>query len=166
MRIRCLFLSLLLLAVFFGCKQEQRPEGLPDLYPFSVRIVQDGTPLPDANVTLITDDSKLMRWPCGGNTDANGVAKLNTYGFDGAPAGKFRVTVSKSESTGGPQNSEEAVKLMQEGSAVETQVFDLVDPIYKNQDQTPLTVEVSADPKGGTAEFDVGAATRELIKMR
>ncbi len=166
MKLSRILIPVLLLTVFVGCGKEKRPEGLPDLYPFSVKILQDGAPLEGANVTLITDDSALMRWPCGGNTDANGVAKLNTYGFDGAPAGKFRVTVTKTETSGGPQSDEEAAKLMQEGGVNTSTSFDLVDPVYKNQDKTPLAVEVVASKTATVAEFDVGESTRQEIKMR
>lgn len=165
MKLAQLLIPVLLLTVFVGCKKEQRPEGLPDLYPLTIKIIQDGKPLEGANVTLITDDSALQRWPCGGNTNAEGIAKLNTYGFDGAPAGQFRVTVSKIETTGA-QDQEASIQAMQQGaSAPAEESFDLVDPIYKNLDKTPLTIEVAASKEGTTQEFDVGEAVREQIKM-
>ncbi|MDO5553211.1 MAG: hypothetical protein Q4G68_05580 [Planctomycetia bacterium] len=61
-----------------GCFQEPRPDGLPKLYPMSIKITQEGTPLTDASVGLISSDPELQRWPAGANTDANGIAKIFT----------------------------------------------------------------------------------------
>lgn len=160
------FFLIALAVVSTSCKKEARPEGLPELYPFSIKLVQGGAPLEGANVTLQSDDPALMRWPCGGNTDAEGIAKLNTFGFDGAPAGKFKVLVFKSETEGGAQNSEEAAQMMRDRAADTSQRFDLVDPKYKLDRTTPLSLEVVAGPDNPTPEFDLGEAVREEIKMK
>ena len=160
-----LLLVIMVLTSFVSCKKEDRPEGLPDLYPISVKIIQDGAPLANANVTLLSSDPQLMRWPCGGCTDEQGVAKLNTYGFDGAPAGKFKVMVCKSETEGGAQTAEEAVQMMKDGVGSSEKTFDLIDPQYKNDSTTPLSLEVLAQSENPTAEFDVGASVRSEVKL-
>lgn len=160
LKMLALLLTVLLLP---SCQKEQRPEGLPELYPFSVKIIQDDAPLADANVTLITDDSSLLRWPCGGNTDENGIARLNTYGFDGAPAGQFRVTVFKTETEG--ESPEQAAQMMQEGTVDASKTFDLIDPIYKNQNKTPLVVEVLPTKENPIPEFNIGKSVKTEIKL-
>jgi hypothetical protein len=166
MKLRNLLLTLLVaLVALTGCKKESRPEGLPDLYPCSVKVIQGGAPLEGANVTLITNDSALMRWPCGGMTNAEGVAILNTYGFDGAPAGQFQVTIAKTISEGGAATQEEAAQNMRDGVIVKETTIDLVDPVYKNQRTTPLTLEVQASKTNPVAEFDVGEEVREIVIM-
>lgn len=162
-----------LLAIFItvaaslaGCKKDSRPEGLPDLYPISVKVIQDGAPLEGAHVAFISSDPKLMRWPCGGATGADGIAKINTYGFDGAPEGKFAVTVSKYESEGG-MTAEESAAAMKDGSAPPPQsesVYNLVGMNFGNSSKTPLSVEVKAVELNETPEFDVGKAERNVIK--
>ena len=153
-------------ASLVGCKKDSRPEGLPDLYPISVKVVQDGAPLEGAHVAFVSSDSKLMRWPCGGLTGADGIAKINTYGFDGAPAGQFVVTVSKYESEGG-MSAEESAAAMKGDSAEAPKgesVYNLVGMDYGNSSKSPLSVEVKAVELNETPEFDVGKAERTVIK--
>ena len=149
----------------FGCKGEKRPDGMPELYQCSLRVLQEGTPLPGANVALIAQDSALMRWPCGGNTNEEGVVELHTYGFPGAPAGTFKVTVVKREFEGGPQTEEEAVQQMK-GEAPPSgpvESFDLVDQKYGAQSLTPLSIEIKPGDNP-TQDVEVGAPVRLPVK--
>ena len=148
-----------------GCKKDSRPEGLPKLYPISVKIVQEGVPLEGAHVAFISSDPQLMRWPCGGQTGADGIAKINTYGFDGAPEGSFLVTVSKYESEGGmtAEESAEAMKSGEGDTPKGESIYNLVAMDYGNSSKTPLSVEVKATDMNETPEFDVGAAERNVI---
>ena len=148
-----------------GCKKDSRPEGLPKLYPISVKIVQEGAPLADAHVAFISSDPQLMRWPCGGLTGADGIAKINTYGFDGAPEGKFLVTVSKYESEGGMSAEESAAAMQSDSGEIPKgeSIYNLVGMDYGNSSKTPLSVEVKATDSNETPEFDVGKAERNVI---
>lgn len=148
----------------FGCGGEKRPEGFPELYPISIKILQEGTPLEGASVNLIAQDARLARWPAGGNTNADGVVELRTYGYEGAPAGTFKVLVMKTETIGEANSAEEARELMQTGQSADFERFDLVDARYRDQAQTPLTLEVKAG-SNETQEFDVGAPIREPVRM-
>lgn len=148
-----------------GCKKDSRPEGQPKLYPISVKIIQDGVPLEGAHVAFISSDPQLMRWPCGGLTGADGIAKINTYGFDDAPEGSFLVTVSKYESEGG-MTAEESAAAMQSDSGEIPQgesIYNLVGMDYGNSSKTPLSIEVKATGENETVEFDFGKAERNVI---
>jgi len=150
--------------VLGACKGEKRPDGLPKLYPCSVKIIQGGAPLAGADVMLVANDPNLMRWPSGGSTDETGVDKLNTYGFNGVPEGTFKVMVVKTE-TEGAASPEEAIKKMQEGGAAASEeTFDLVSQEYRDQTTTPFTLEVKASGNE-TKEFDVGEAVRIPVRM-
>lgn len=160
------FLILTICATFLtACKKDSRPEGLPDLYPLSVKIIQDGAPLEGASVALISGDAALMRWPSGGVTNAEGIAVINTYGFDGAPVGSFKVTVTKTVEEGGAATEEEAAQAMIEGTANNAKMVDLVDPTYKFDSKTPFSIDVQASQDNPTPEFDVGSAVHETVKM-
>ncbi len=56
------------------------PDGMPELYPVVVSVVQDGKPLEGASVQLIPADAINARWACGGCTNANGEAEIATLG--------------------------------------------------------------------------------------
>ena len=147
-------------SVTIGCGGKKKPEGLPKLVPLSVKVIQDGQPLNEASVSLISDKPELMRWPSGGVTGTDGVAVITTYGFEGAPEGTFKVVVTKAEVTGGAQSQEEAMKAMTGETTLEAeQHFSLVADEYDSASTTPLSIDVPSANKG-IPEFDVGESVR------
>lgn len=151
-----LFLTVMLIPILSGCSEEKRPEGFPKLYPLVIEILQEGAPLDQAGVDLISDNPEIARWPSGGTTDINGQVRIYTYGFPGAPEGKFRVTVSKTLTEG--QTSSVA-----DGSGKGSQkVFQLIDSVYGSIKDSPLSVTVQP---GQTTpiRFDVGKKVKKLI---
>ncbi|MDO4586298.1 MAG: carboxypeptidase regulatory-like domain-containing protein [Planctomycetia bacterium] len=156
-------ISILLVVLFFcGCKKESRPDGLPELYPCPVKVIQGGAPLAEANITLIPQDSALARWPIGGNTGADGIAHLQTYGFPGVPAGQFKVTIAKTDREGGVQNQEDAKRQMEGEDLGETITYTLIDEQFKDRFSSPLSLEVQAGENPIT-EFDVGDAIKKEL---
>ena len=149
----CLFLAV----AAVGCKSEKRPDGMPELYPRSLKIIQDSKPLDGAQVSIISSDPKIARFPCGGNSDANGLVELKTMGFDGAPLGAFKVVVSKIEAINRPSSYEEAQKFQNEG--IKEEAYDLVERKFTDSATTPLTVEFK-EADSTTIELDVGEAVR------
>lgn len=158
----------LLVMVACGCG-EQRPAGLPELYPTTITITQGGANLAGATVTLFPEDTALSRWPVGGLTDENGKASLVTYGkYQGAPAGKFKVMVNKTVSEGDPIPEAPAQHASPEeraayDRAIKTgsfEVFQVVAEEYRTAARTSLSVEIAAS---GPNEFtlDVGEAVKE-----
>jgi hypothetical protein len=131
-----------------GCAREQRPEGIPTLYPCTITITQDSKPLSGAMVTLYTESSEDRRWSPGGTTDSQGVIQIKVLGkYLGAPAGTYKVTVAKHELENVDSNSYYHVSL------VETQYIKVKD--------TPLKIEVT--PQGVTQTFDVGKPIQKRI---
>jgi len=152
-------------ALTLGCGGKKKPDGLPKLVPLSVKVIQDGQPLAEASVSLVSDKQELLRWPSGGITGADGVAVITTYGFEGAPEGSFKVVVTKSEITGGAQTQEDAMKAMTGEAQVEgEQHFSLVADEYGSASTTPLTIDVSGSNKE-IKEFDVGEAVHIQRRM-
>ena len=73
------------------------PPGFPQVVPCEISLVKDGVPLPQVTVLLVSEGGK--EWFVSGETDANGVTKINTsintYSQAGAPEGTYKVTLSQ-----------------------------------------------------------------------
>ncbi|WP_437187288.1 carboxypeptidase regulatory-like domain-containing protein [Planctomicrobium sp. SH668] len=152
----CLLIPTLLNLV--GCRQEKRPDGLPELHPAEVTVIQDGKPLAGALVRLVSDSNDL-KWSCGGATDENGVAVLKTIGeFHGVPAGKYKVLISKLEIP--PTSGTDLSNLNSKPAANSTGTANLVDLKFSSPASTPL--ELTVEKGRSKQSFDVGAAVRVL----
>lgn len=138
-----------------GCQQDTRSEGMPELHPVTLAILQADKPLAEASVRLIPEDS-ASPWYSGGTTDNRGIAIVQTgRKYQGVPAGSYKVTVSKIEMPT-PASSEMSPLDGPRGS--EQPAYDLVAAEYTNPNQTPLQITVAAGDN--THEFDLGAAVR------
>jgi hypothetical protein len=116
-----------------GCSRDNRPADIPRLFPVTLLITLDDQPLDDALVVLHMENGPDAKWTVGSRTNTAGQAIITTHGqFRGAPAGKFKVCVSKSE--GIEENGRP--KLVQ-----------YVDPLFGDPKSTPLEIEVSAAGK-------------------
>lgn len=127
-------LTFLALAVVVGC--QKRPEGLPELYPTEITVTTtDGTPIANAFVKVANPEQPI-NFTIGGKTNELGVATLQaqlpTGSFMGAPAGKLKVTVSKS------------LKVITGEGADDFTTVDLVNSEYQNINLTPLEIDVTA----------------------
>ncbi|MFG0267408.1 MAG: hypothetical protein ACF8AM_20000, partial [Rhodopirellula sp. JB055] len=152
-----------------GCG-DSRPEGMPETYPASITVSQDGVPLADATVTFYPEDSSLNRWPVGGTTNEEGTATLMTSTrYEGAPAGKFKVIVSKDVTEGDPYPKHPGPgatrdEINEYDRALKTgkfEVYKVVAKEYRTAGTTPLTVEVTSSGENIFSE-DLGAPVKEL----
>ena len=145
----CVSLGLVIIA---GCGGPKRPEGMPELYKTTITVTQAGTPLVDAMVNLKLADNSQSQWYSGGATDANGVVIVSTQGdFPGAPAGKYKVLVSKVTTEDNPNNPEQRL------------TFEMVEPQYANFAKTPLEIEVKAEPENNFT-LDAGPTYKKEVK--
>jgi len=154
-------LSLIGLVAFVlaGCGGEPKPDGLPQLYPVTLTFMQGGEPCAEAIVTLVPESGSP--WGTGGVTNANGSVAVQTHGkFPGAPAGKYKIIVSKTENgTAGQAPVDMFTPQM-------VQTFNLIDPIYANSATTILTLEVeSSKTKKPYPSFDLGEKVREAVRL-
>ena len=76
-----------------GCGDSSRPKDLPSLFSCSVLVIQDGKPLEEARVEFHTEGEQ--KYVPAAYTDASGIAVMQTHGFPGAPAGKYKITLSE-----------------------------------------------------------------------
>ena len=157
-KIPCWFFLLPVLFCLTACRSEPRPAGLPKLYPATITFMQEGQPLVEATVTLIAQDATIAKWVVGGITDAKGVLQVKTHAkFVGAPAGKFKITVSKTEIS-----HEEAAQLGNVNTSV-THYVDLVAPKFQTAESTSLEIEITAGKNSAT--FDLGEPVRIPLQL-
>jgi len=156
-----LFLSVLTVALLgiLGCGGEQKPDGFPPIYPLTVHVTQEGKPLEDATVSLVSADSS-MTWIIGGVTDAEGNAKMRTHGkFEGAPEGNFNVVIQKTIHEGLDEyNAAMAQGDTAAAQRIQVNMFQLVEDAYTVARDTPIKVEVTRSTR--TLEVDAGPAVR------
>ena len=105
---------------------------MPKPYPVTIQIVSEGTPVAGASVMFFPED-RNSRWGSGGTTDSSGNVSVKTLGkYDGAPAGKYWMSISKVECVekgGTPDNSN-------------LEFYDLINPKFNNMVEPAVTVEV------------------------
>jgi len=140
----CLTVGLIMVA---GCDASgKRPADMPKLYPTTITITQADAPLADAMVNMRLADGSQSKWYSGGATDVNGVVTILTQGGSpGAPAGKYKVLVTKVTSEPNPRDPELSL------------TFSLVEPQYADFARTPLEIEIKAEP-ANSFTLDVGPA--------
>jgi hypothetical protein len=162
------FLSFVLTLPFLGCgdKNMATPDGFPKLFPCELTITQNGAPLAEASVQLSPDDGG-KNWAAGGNTDSTGKVAIYTYGkWEGAPAGKFKVIVSKiisdpSKFTPPAEETGPARDKYDENVSNEVlNSYQTVEKQYTVPNTTPLTIEITA---ACTQTFDVGKTVKDRL---
>ena len=93
-------------------------------------------------------------WVSGGSTNENGEAVVMTHGkYPGAPAGKFKVTVNKTQTEGSATGNDPGV-------SSEVKMFDLVAAKYRAVTTTPIEVEISAG-ENTLDVIEVGSAVKD-----
>jgi hypothetical protein len=133
-----------------GCG-ERLPSGLPKVYPVSLIIVQEGTPLADATVSLIPKNTESS-WSATGVTDASGKAEFYTQGkYKGVPADDYKIVVLKtftepSQYAGqGKPADVDYMEWQNKLGAEKLRSYNLVEEKYCDRSMTPLELHVDAD---------------------
>lgn len=141
------FPLLLCFTLIVGCGGPKRPPGMPALVSCVLTIqYEDGSPVDKAIVSLAPEDASLQQWSISGTTDASGVVTIRTNGdFAGAPAGKYKVVVRKSEVAPTGEKDEYGDPITASRSMVAEE--------FSNSGKTPLSLEVGTTSVKKT--FDV-----------
>ena len=159
---------------FSGCGGEPRPKDLPDLFPVSVTVEQEGKPVPGAVVTLNHVDGDA-KWSAACETGSDGIAKnFFTNGkYKGVALGKYQVCVRKLERgemekvdlPPEPTDPYERYLWRQkyEESQKRPESYDLIEAKYFDPRLSPLEIEVTAGAKN---EFtvDVSSPVRYIFQ--
>jgi len=136
---------------------------MPPLHSTTLTFTQGGVPLADAAVTLTALETVNAQWSLGGTTDGKGVLRVQTQGFNGAPAGKYKIVVSKVETEGTTEVVEITNHDAPPPTTNNTKSFYLVDKKYRSVSSTDLTLEVKSGKNEET--FDLGPSVREEIPV-
>jgi hypothetical protein len=151
-----LFSLALVAVVAVGCGKSNKPSDMGELGGCVVKVTQDGAPLEGADVIFYAQDPENQKYTPSGRTNEKGEAKIKTYGFEGVPAGEYKVTVTKLV-------IEEGTLVVEENGAESVErgaEYQVVAAEYRDVNTTPLTVTVT-DPMKEVPVFDVGAAVED-----
>lgn len=150
---------LCLCAIVCGCsKGPKKPADLPKLNPTTVTVTyDDGTPVDGATVAFLASQTGGRTWNLTAVTDAAGKITLKTDGnWDGAPAGEYRVIVTKEVA--------EVEEPTEAGGSITTKsITRFVDQKYNLPTTSGLTATIE-DGKTNTFEFKVGEKIEENVK--
>lgn len=158
----------LFLCILSGCSRQERPDGLPTLYPCTITVTQGGQPLEGALVRLVPE-SGSSGWTIGGKTKENGTAKIITHtDFAGAPAGVFKVLISKVEKAPSKYeqpkdiHSQEWKEWFGKSSNEVLPTFRYVKAEFGDITKTPNSITIEKGKNNAT--FDVGEPIKEEVK--
>ena len=158
MRTLTIFTLSIALLLQAGCGGDDgRPDDLPQLYPVTITIIQSGNPLEDALITLV-NKTPATYGTATGTTDASGIARLRTYGYNGVPAGDYAVVVEKRVTEG------QTERTMPDGAVILVggQLFQYVEAQFTQESSTPHSLTVTN--RGATETFDVGEPVRVFMR--
>jgi hypothetical protein len=149
-------LIVLLFTCCTGCGGAKTPDGMPQLFPCEIVLVQEGQPLVDATVTAQSADSS---WNATGGTDTDGKAVLFTQGkYQGVPVGKYKVIISKNVTEKEPSTFEGK-------PATKEVAYSLVEEKYQEVQTSPLEIEITADGKH-SFHLDAGKTVKNRLPER
>lgn len=144
-------------ALVAGCKEDNRPKDLPPLFPCTVIITQEGQPLGGAVINLVPGEGTAKYHPMS-VTDDNGKVIMKTYGYDGVPAGRYKVRVWKNIVEGETQTTDSDGEPITSGGTE----YRTVDVKYSSAETTPFEIEVT-NKKAPDTTFDVGKPIKEKL---
>lgn len=115
-----------------GC-QKGMPAELGPLYPVQGKVTLGGKPLRGGNVLFFALEHDVKISQPQGLIDAQGNYTVASYGKDGAPAGKYRVTVD-------PASDDKSMDLAVDGK-------------YQSWEKSPLIVEIRENAPPGAYDL-------------
>lgn len=152
---KIILLTIVAVFVFMsGCNGDsRRPADLPKLYPILITVTSEGAPLEKASVILVADPQS--KYQSLATTDSGGKAEIVTYGYKGAPEGRYKVIIERTLDDdlvyGKDTSGEQAV--------VSYTTYRTIDSVTYKKETTPFEVEVPTKPEQSTT-FDVGKTVK------
>ena len=150
----------LMLVVFAvtGCARDSgKPADLPPLFPCEITITQEDKPLAGATISLESSGEAKSTYYPSGITNESGKAVLSTYGFNGAPAGTYKVTVRKTVVEDVTQVTDAYGDLVDSPGTE----YRTVERKYSDAKETPHELEITNSKTKTQVTFDVGKPVKE-----
>jgi len=158
------FLSALSVAVV-GCGPKA-PDGFPQVFPCTIKVVNGGTPVEGVGISLTMPKGSV--YATGGATDASGAVALGTsqgsFHKTGAPAGDFKVVLSKAAPVSESLTEEQARAMepherqafMVKMAAEQAKAKSIVPPDLSDAMRTPIQLTVK---EGGDNTLEIDLAS-------
>ena len=134
-----LFVVLSCLCFVSACKKADYPAGFPKIHPIQLKVVENGTPVEGVEVVVQYSDRNLAKWRTSAFSNADGVVKLMTRGFEGAPEGDAVLLLEKRD----PPIKQDA-----DGNYVAGNTDNQLDDRYSDPDETPFKASIPSKQKG------------------
>jgi hypothetical protein len=159
-QIVCVCVALTFFSII-GCgKKSNLPEDFPEIFSLKITVTQEGSPLEGAMVSLkpIGTADKYANG-CSGISAQDGVASIKTFGYEGVPAGKYKILISKMQDEEGKEIEDE----FGGKNVVGAKVYSYIEEKYYSETETPFEAEVV---KGGdnTITCDAGKSIRVFVR--
>lgn len=142
-RVSCLCL----LVAGVGCGKKG-----PKLYPVEGKVTSGGTPVTTGVVTLHPQNKEMKERPIA-NISPEGTYKVTTNGKEGAPLGRYTVTVSTMVPPGADVPPPSGKPVQKDKGSRPTGATVPVNPRYLSPDSSKLTIEVVENPQSGAYDL-------------
>jgi hypothetical protein len=151
---------LIVALVVVGCSPNDKPSDLPPLYPCTIVVTQDGSPLAEAAIELVPISPAEAKYRAASITGTDGKVSMTTYGFPGVPAGKYKVVISK--------NIQDDLVYADNPSTGQKEIvsfkkYRTVEPKYSSAERSPYEIEINGKGKKAKHVFDIGKTVKTLI---
>jgi hypothetical protein len=153
------FFPIVILLFVTGCGNVSQPKDLPPLFPCTITITQDGKPLGNAVVKFIASEDNTAKYKPVAITGEDGKVIVSTYGFSGAPVGKYKVVVIKNIDDDIISKTDDAGEQV----IVSYKTYRTVEKRFSETKTTPLEIEITSKSKRVEKTFDVGKPVKEFL---
>ena len=143
------FVFLSCLCFVSACRKTDYPAGFPKIHPVQIKVVENGSPMEGVQVVVHYNDNSLTKWRTSGFAGSDGIVKLMTRGFEGAPEGEAVFLLEKRDPP---------VKQDENGNLVAGNTENQLDDRFSDPEETPFKGSISKK-QSGIIVIDLGSET-------
>ena len=132
-----------------ACRKADYPAGFPKIHPIQLKVVENGTPVEGVQVVVHYSDSNLAKWRTSAFSGPDGVVKLMTRGFEGAPEGDAVLLLEKRDPP---------IKQNADGTYSAGVTENQLDDRFSDLEESPFKATIAKKQKGLTV-IDLDAET-------
>ncbi|MDR0609499.1 MAG: hypothetical protein LBG58_05270 [Planctomycetaceae bacterium] len=153
---------LFVLAIQTGC-QQKLPDGFPEqLVPFNVKLTHNGSPVQGAAISFFLEGENLP-YLVMGNTNANGVAKMettmNVFSQSGVPSGTYTamiIHVPKPQSPNADFGKMSNAEIDAHIEKIDAEIAAMPHPVPKEWSNIKTTpIKITVPENGGSVTIEI-----------